>query len=319
MSRPLRIQFPGAIYHVMNRGIAHQKIFIETVDYIEFLKTIAETHELWGIEVFAYCLMSSHVHICLRTPEGNLSRVMRHVDGLYTQRFNRMHGRDGPIFRGRYKAIVIDGDRYLAAVVRYIHLNPVDAGIVKEAEEYKWGSHKNYLKPKKAPQWLNVNELLEGFSNVGEFQEFVLSGNEDKLREFYTRGRQSPILGGEDFRERVREKIGKIGGEHPRHERVWLRPSVEEVVSNVARAYGTGVDEVLRWRRGRGSEARKVGMYLVKRLCDMTLNEVAGIFGVGSYGVVGWACNWVRVKMEKDKRFRKKVEEIMNKTYKQKI
>ena len=92
---------------------------------------------------------------------------------------------------------------------------------------------------------------MEGFSNVGEFQEFILSGNEDKLIQFYTRGRQSPILGGEDFRERVREKIGKVGGERPRHERVWLRPSVEEVVSNVAEAYGTRV----RWRRGSGSEA----------------------------------------------------------------
>ena len=319
MSRPLRIQFPGAIYHVMNRGIARQKIFIKIGDFEEFLKTIAETHERWGIEIFAYCLMSNHYHVCLRTPEANLSRVMRHVDGIYTQRFNRMHGRDGPIFRGRYKAIVIDGDRYLSAVVRYIHLNPIEAGMVKEPEEYKWSSHRNYLKPKKAPQWLNVNELLEEFRNIREFQEFVLSGNEERLKEFYTRGRQSLILGGEDFRERVREKIGKIGGEHPRHERVWLRPSVDEVVSSVAVAYGIGVDEVLGWRRGRGSEARKVGMYLVKRLCDMTLNEVAAMFGVSSYGVVGWACNWVKVKMEKDKRLRKKIDEIRNKTYKQKI
>ncbi len=319
MSRPLRIQFPGAIYHVMNRGIARQKIFIQTKDFEEFLKTIAETHERWGIEVFAYCLMSSHYHVCLRTPEANLSRVMRHVDGLYTQRFNRMHGRDGPIFRGRFKAIVIDGDRYLTAVVRYIHLNPIEAGLAKEPDEYKWSSHKNYLKPKKAPQWLNVTELLEEFRSVREFQEFVLSGNEDKLKKFYTRSRQSPILGGEDFRERVREKIGKIGREHPRHERVWLRPSVNEVASNVATAYGTRVDEVLRWRKGSDSEARKVGMHLVKQLCDITLNEVAGMFGVSSYGVVGWACNWVRVKMEKDKRFRKKVEDIINKTYKQKI
>ena len=160
---------------------------------------------------------------------------------------------------------------------------------------------------------------MEEFRSIREFQEFVLSGNEDKLKEFYTSGRQSLILGGEDFRERVREKIGKIGGEHPRHERVWLRPSVDEVVSSVAVAYGIGVDEVLGWRRGRGSEARKVGMYLVKRLCDMTLNEVAEMFGVSSYGVVGWACNWVKVKMEKDKRLRKKIEEIRNKTYKQKI
>ena len=230
-----------------------------------------------------------------------------------------MHGRDGPIFRGRYKAIVIEGDRYLSAVVRYIHLNPIEARMVKEPEEYKWSSHKNYLKPRKAPEWLNVTEIMEGFSSVREFQEFVLLGNEDKLKEFYIRGRQSPILGGEDFKERVREEIGKIGGEHPRHEKVWLRPSVEEVVSGVAAAYGTGVDEVLQWRRGTGSEARKVGMYLVKRLCDITLNEVAWIFGVGSYGVVGWSCNWVRVKMEKDKRFRNKVKGIMNKIYKQKI
>ncbi len=135
----------------------------------------------------------------------------------------------------------------------------------------------------------------------------------------YTRGRQSPILGGEDFKERVRENVGKIGREHARHERVWLRPSADEVVSNVATAYGIGVDEVLGWRRGRGSEARKVGMYLVTRLCDMTLNEVAGMFGVSSYGVVGWDCNWVRVKMDRDKRFRKKVEQVRNKTYKQKI
>ncbi|MFQ5788817.1 MAG: transposase, partial [Thermodesulfobacteriota bacterium] len=190
MSRPLRIQFPGATYHVMNRGIARQKIFLVTRDYEEFLRTLTETHELWGVEVFAYCLMSSHYHVCLRTPEGNLSRVMRHVDGLYTQRFYRMHGRDGPIFRGRYKAIVIDADRYLTAVVRYIHLNPVEAGIVKKPEVYKWSSHINYLRPQRAPEWLNATELLEGFSSVGEFQEFVLSGNEDKLREFYTRGRQ---------------------------------------------------------------------------------------------------------------------------------
>jgi hypothetical protein len=191
--------------------------------------------------------------------------------------------------------------------------------MVTEPEDYEWSSHKDYLKPKEAPKWLNATELLEEFSGVREFQEFVLSGNEDKLEEFYTRGRKSPILGGEAFKERVREKVGKIGGEHPRHEREWLRPSVEEVVSNVATAYGAGVDEVVRWRRGSGSEARKVGMYLVKRLCDMKLNEVAGVFGVSSYGVVGWACNWIRVKMDNDKRFRKKVEEIVNNTYKQKI
>ena len=114
MARPLRIQYPGAVYHVMNRGGSRQKIFLEKEDYETFVKTIREIHERWGVELFAYCLMGNHYHICLLTPEGNLSRVMRHLDGLYTQRFNRIHRRDGALLRGRYKAIVVDKDNYLA-------------------------------------------------------------------------------------------------------------------------------------------------------------------------------------------------------------
>lgn len=110
MSRPLRIEYPGAVYHLMNRGSARQKVFLKSADYRESLKTISEANDLWGIEVFAYCLMPNDFHLCLRTPRGNLSRVMRHIDGLYTQRFNWLHRRDGSLFRGRYKAIVVDAD-----------------------------------------------------------------------------------------------------------------------------------------------------------------------------------------------------------------
>ena len=124
MSRPLRIQFPAAVYHVINRGAARQPTFVDDEDSQAFLDTLAEAHRLWQIEIFAYCLMRNHYHLCLRTPKGNLSRVMRHVDGIYTQRFNRRHRRDGSLFRGRYKAILIDADEYLSALVRYIHLNP---------------------------------------------------------------------------------------------------------------------------------------------------------------------------------------------------
>ena len=141
MSRPLRIQYPGAVYHIMNRGRARQSTFVDETDYRAFLDTLAEAHRQWRIEMFAYCLMGNHYHLCLRTPKGNLSRIMRHVDGIYTQRFNRRHRRDGTLFRGRYKGILIDADEYLKAVVRYIHLNAVAAGLVKMPEEYRWASH----------------------------------------------------------------------------------------------------------------------------------------------------------------------------------
>ena len=177
MSRPLRIQYPGAVYHIMNRGRARQPTFVDETDYRAFLETLAEAHRQWGIEVFAYCLMGNHYHLCLRTPKGNLSRIMRHIDGIYTQRFNRRHRRDGTLFRGRYKGILIDADEYLAAVVRYIHLNAVAAGLVKMPEEYRWASHQYYLKAKGAPDWLDTTEAIEQIGGRQVFHEFVLSGN----------------------------------------------------------------------------------------------------------------------------------------------
>ncbi len=113
MARPLRIHSAGAVSHVMNWGAARQATFVTDHDYQAFLATLTEAHRRWGIEVFAYCLLPNHYHVCLRTPHGNLSRVMRHVDGLYTQRFNRSHHRDGVLFRGRYQAIVVEAEEYL--------------------------------------------------------------------------------------------------------------------------------------------------------------------------------------------------------------
>jgi len=319
MSRPLRIEFPGAVYHVMNRGNSRQKTFLSREDYERFLTTLGEAHDLWGVEVFAYCLMSNHYHLCLRTPEGKLSRIMRHVDGLYTQRFNRAHRRDGALFRGRYKAIVVEAEAYLASVVRYIHLNPVEAGLAKSPEEYPWSSHRVYLRKKLAPAWLKVGEMLGRFGGIREFHEFVLLGNDELIEEFYRRGRQVPVLGREAFCDRIRGQVRRMDREHPRYERKGLRPSVERVLKGVAAAYGVDAEGSLRGQRGVSNEARKVGMYLVKRMCDLTLQETAERFRVGSYGVVGWACHGVRSRIEVDKGFKRRVEAIEKKVNQQKI
>jgi REP element-mobilizing transposase RayT len=294
----------------MNRGGARQKIFLDQEDYEAFLKTVREIHERWGIELFAYCLMGNHYHICLRTPEGNLSRVMRHLDGLYTQRFNRIHRRDGALFRGRYKAIVVDKDAYLAQVVRYIHLNPLEAGMVEEPQAYEWSSHRFYLRPQQAPKWLRVEEVMGEFGSIAAFHEFVLEGNEEALEEFYKKGQQVPVLGGEQFRERLLEKPVRVEREHPRHERAAVRPTVEKVLTTLAEIYDVRVEDLLRGQRGKNNEGRKVGMYLVKELCDLKLQEIARRFGTGSYGAVGWACHGVTSRMESDAKFRDRVGAI---------
>src|SRR5258705_7972318 len=215
MSRPLRIQFSGAVYHVMNRGTARETTFLDDADYQAFLNTVAEANRIWDIEVFSYCLMKNHYHLSLRTPKGNLSPVMLHIDGLYTQRFNRHHNRDGPLFRGRYKAILVDKDEYLAQVVRYIHLNPVQIRVVKQPEEYRWSSHIKYLQTKRAPQWLNTEEVLERLGGGKSFHEFVLSGNEETLENFYNSKRHSPVLGRVEFAQRVRGPAANLPKEIP--------------------------------------------------------------------------------------------------------
>jgi len=121
MSRPLRIEYPYAWYHVMNRGRRYEAIFEDKNDYSAFIELLQDSIDIFHIKVAAFCLMQNHYHLLIQTPEGNMSRSMRHINGVYTQRFNRIHGYDGHLFRGRYKSILIDADSYLLQVMRYIH------------------------------------------------------------------------------------------------------------------------------------------------------------------------------------------------------
>jgi REP element-mobilizing transposase RayT len=310
VARALRIEFPQAVYHVMNRGIARQRVFHEAADYDTFFRVLDDCHRRWGLLVFAYCLMGNHYHLCVRTPEGNLHRIMRHLNGLYTQRFNRAHGRDGPLFRGRYKAILVEADQYLAAVVRYLHLNPVAAKLVETPEAYPWSSHAAYLHPQGVPSWLGTHEVLEGFPSRRAFHEFVLAGNEPALTAFYAAGRQMPVLGTDSFRDRLVRLGRAVSREHPRHERVAVRPSAEQVLQRVARVFGVAVETLRRSRRGHPQDARKVAMYLVHRLCDLTLAETARRFGVSSYGTVAWACHHVGTRIATEGRWHRQVAQI---------
>jgi len=310
MSRPLRIEYPGAYYHVMNRGLTGQRAFVSEVDYGGFLALIEDAWRRWDIRVFSYCIMNTHYHLGLQTPHGNLHRVMRHIDGVYTQRFNRAHKRDGPLFRGRYKAILIDADEYLAAVVRYIHLNPVETKDANDPGDYPWSSHHCYLRPGKAPRWLALQEVLSGYDTPRDFHEFVLSGNKEKLLEFYSSKRRSPILADEGFIFRVKRGRPSISREHVRYETKILKPSVSSVIKAVADIYQVSEEALFQGRRGKRNEARQVAMYLIRELCDSTLSEVADIFSLGSYGSVGGASSVIERRAESDRTLRRRIEEL---------
>lgn len=151
MARPLRIEYPGAWYHVMNRGLARTNIVRSDKDRQLFLDLLSESSQLFGIQIHAYSLMDNHYHLLVNTPTTGLARAMRHLNGLFTQKVNKNWKSDGPLFRGRYKAIVVDSDEYLLELVRYIHLNPVEAGFYPKSIDHQWTSHRAYMMREKRP------------------------------------------------------------------------------------------------------------------------------------------------------------------------
>ncbi len=215
MSRPLRIEFPGAIYHVTARGDRREPIYRDDADRTAQLRVIAQAMERFDAQVLAYCQMGNHFHLVLHTRQGSLSRLMRHVNGVYTQRFNRRHGLVGHLFQGRFKAILVDRDAYLMALCRYVERNPVAAGLVVWADEWAWSSYRAHVCKVPTPLWLD-SDGLHGYllgRPVGsdrdraraaqKYAALVTDADEGEASLWQTGLRQQVFLGDEDFVARM--------------------------------------------------------------------------------------------------------------------
>jgi REP element-mobilizing transposase RayT len=181
MSRPIRIEFSGALYHVTSRGDRRESIYEDDADRAHFLEVLGQVVADFNWICHACCLMTNHYHLVIETPDGNLSKGMRQLNGVFTQYSNRRHGRTGHLFQGRYKAILVDGDSYLLELARYVVLNPVRAGMVGEAGEWPWSSYRAMVGAAEPPAWLAPDGLLAVFSKqrpaaVRRYRKFVAEG-----------------------------------------------------------------------------------------------------------------------------------------------
>ncbi|KQV92860.1 transposase [Rhizobacter sp. Root1221] len=159
MARPLRIEFPGAIYHVTSRGDRREPIFVDDNDRHALLAVLEQALARFGAHSLAYCLMGNHYHLVLCTRQGNLSALMRHLNGVFTQAFNRRHNKVGHLFQGRFKAILVDEEAYLLEVCRYVELNPVRARIVQHPRDWLWSSYRAHAGERAPPGWLDTAGL----------------------------------------------------------------------------------------------------------------------------------------------------------------
>ncbi|OGP97072.1 MAG: hypothetical protein A2W10_00635 [Deltaproteobacteria bacterium RBG_16_55_12] len=319
MARPLRIEYPGAYYHIMNRGLSRRDIFLEDKGREQFLDLLSDITRLWKIEIYAYCLMDNHYHLLLQTSKGGLARAMRHLDGIYTQRFNRSQHRDGPLFRGRYKAILIDAEEYFLSVVRYIHQNPVMAGVVSDMGRYRWSSHRGYLYQSERPQWLNTRSVLSRFGRLREYREFMHSEMEKEVVDFYKGPYQRPILGDRGFVEWVKERLGdraKVEEEKPESRRVFAL-GVEQIAQVTAKVYGRQLEELRRKRRGKENEARSMAMYMCRTLGGHKHSEIGRVLGLEKTSSVSSACLRMKARVgleKKTARTARKIEAKLQKS-----
>jgi putative transposase len=316
MGRPIRIEYPSALYHITSRGNERKNIFLEDGDRVKFLKILGDYHDRYGILIHSYVLMDSHYHLVLETPRGNLLKVMHGVNSSYTGYFNRKYGRSGYLFQGRYKGILVEKDTYLLSLSRYVHLNPVRARVVERPEHYRWSSYPGYIGKGKESEWVEYAWGLSQFGNNRKraqkrYREYTEEGLKVKDKTPLRDLQGQVILGGEGFIGRVKEMLKgrRLSEEIVERKRLMEYPSPREVVGVVSEAFGINREEILD-RRGRTNMARKAAIYLCQRYTGLSNEVIGAMFGGIHYSGVSKVAARIREEILKDKELSKLMDNL---------
>lgn len=276
MARPLRLEFHGALYHLTSRGDRQEPIFLDDADRKLFLDLVGKEIKQQGWICYAYCLMDNHYHLLIETPEPNLVRGMRRLNGVYTQAFNRRHRRVGHVFQGRYKAILVDKESYLLELCRYVVLNPVRAKVVRRPENWPWSSYRFTAGHGKSPEWLAAKKVVSLFSRRVTYRQFVAEGLDQPSVWNHLRGQI--YLGGEAFLKRMERLVhSKPAWGISQVQLQPLRPAAEEVVKVVGHAFRISPSRVLDRSH---QQAYQAAVYLLRRVANLSLRDLAERVGV---------------------------------------
>lgn len=314
MSRPWRIQFPGAVYHVTARGNNRQPIFLDDQDKENFVEFLGRAVVRFDLHVFAFCLMGNHYHLFLRTPEPNLSSAMKWLNATYTSRFHRRHRGCGHLFQGRYKSVLVEDDSHWLMLSFYIHLNPVRAKMVDDPAQYWWSSFQDYTRKNSRYDWLCPEDILLRFgaSGPGSRRRYrreclMLGGKEPS---FWEEIRSDVVIGGAEFLENLSHKY------HPRGEvksvpefLVASRSSVDvdRELSRVASVFKVSAGDLK--KRSRNFPPRQAACYHLVEHCGLEVKEAGKIMGVGT-SAVSKSISLVRTMVKHDTVIMRKIRKL---------
>lgn len=311
MARPIRIEYPGAVYHVITRGNNRQRIFKDDRDRRAYLEKLSFYCQEKEVELLCYCLLTNHVHLLLETPQGNLSKMMQAFQTSYTVYFNRRHRHTGHVFEQRYKAFLVDKDNYLLQVSRYIHLNPVGAEIIEQPQDYRWSSYRAYMK-EGGGAGLNREIILGQFKGRGRervlrYRDFVeggLKGGEEWADLPIVR---QAFVGNEDFVERARRKVERSSGTEGHY-------PFAQIISLVCEVMGVEREELTRaLREERVQKGREALMYVARRYSEASLREIVRFLGVKEMSTVSHGVRRAEGRLREEQDFRWQVNAVVKK------
>ena len=304
MARPLRIEYPDAMYHVSNYSLDNQRVFPSDKYYDRFLQGLGDACARLNVEVHSYCLLRNQYHLIIKTPEGNLSRFMRQVDGLYTQHYQKMKRSEGSLFKGRYKAVLIQAESYLLPLSRYIHSKVKPSELVR----YPYSSYTFFTRKANPPIWFNRIETqkqlkVQASKRALAYRRYVSEGVDDEMAKFYGKKNLSSIMGNEKFRKssRKRRSATAVRGISRGANAKW-RPSCKRIISAVAKKFKVTEASIYKAARGPGSKniPRWVAMYLCQELSGVTLQYIAKLFKLKLYGTVSPTVGKLKREIEED-------------------
>ncbi len=314
MARPLRIEYPDAVYHVSNRGLDKQRVFPSAKYFEAFLEGLGETCSRLNVEVHAYCLLRDSYHLVVKTPEANLSRFMRQIDGLYTQQYQKLKGSDGSLFRGRYKAVLVQAEKYLLPLSCYLHTR-VRAS---ELNSYPWSSYTHFTHKAKPPVWFNRDETLKQLHTTAAkrpaaYKKLVAQGVTDEIAHFYGKKNLSSVLGDDKFRKSAQKKKSATATRGvSRGANAKWRPSCKQIITAVAKEFKVTEASIYKAARGPGSKnvPRWVAMYLCQELSAVTLQAIAKLYKLKRYGTVSTTVGKLKKEFEIDKKLVASTEKL---------
>jgi REP element-mobilizing transposase RayT len=319
MSRSWRIEYPGALYHVLSRGNERREIFVDDDDRRMFIDTLGEMAERFELDIAAYALMGNHYHLLLRTRRGNLSRSMQWFGVTYTNRFNSLNSHSGHLFQGRFKSMIVQNDAYLLRLSYYIHRNPVRAGIVERLAEYRWSSYANYAYGKKGPVWLNTELLLSQFINVDDPHRAYRQAAQKYSKEehlLWEDLRHGFILGSKQFVEAIKASYLPTAPhkEIPHQKKVACDIDPGLLLEKAATVLGADLKRFKNSGKVSAPDVldRDLLLYLVWQRGHQTNQQIGELFGL-TYSAVSRRISIFKNRIRRDKAARENLERLKSK------